>query len=212
MAELCSIDPTGRAWHEHSSIQVRKQRCYSPEEPGTHHADFDPELTEAPKTAPIPSLAPVERLVKVASQNVIPSSVALSSATGPVPYLVTASFDPYHIQHILFEYHVIRRGLNMLRLTSNALSRCSSRVGKTAIFQAPNQYCLLSTLAILEQRNGKFANGTLSAIAAAKQLGGPVHGFVAGANVQELAGHAAKVDGVDKIVTVESEAYEKVSP
>jgi electron transfer flavoprotein alpha subunit len=74
-----------------------------------------------------------------------------------------------------------------------------------------NRHCLLSTLAILEQRNGELVNGTLSAIAAAKKLGGSVHGFVAGASVQDAAQHAAKVDGVDKILTVDNDAYEKVS-
>lgn len=99
----------------------------------------------------------------------------------------------------------------MLSSTSNVLRQCSLRAGRAALFQARNRHCLLSTLAILEQRNGQLATGTLSAIAAAKQLGGTVHGFVAGASVKDSAEQAAKVDGVEKIVTVESDAYEKVS-
>ncbi len=96
----------------------------------------------------------------------------------------------------------------MLSSARSVLARRSLR--STALF-ARDRSCLLSTLAILEQRNGQLINGTLSAITAAKKLGGTVHGFVAGASVQEPAQQAAKVDGVDKIVTVESAAYEKVS-
>ena len=69
---------------------------------------------------------------------------------------------------------------------------------------------LASTLAILEHREGKLNVGSLSAIAAAKKLGGPIHGFVAGSNVKPAAEEAAKADGVEKIVVVENGAYDKV--
>lgn len=64
---------------------------------------------------------------------------------------------------------------------------------------------------MLEQRDGKLNHGSLSAITAAKELGGPIHGFIAGSNIKSAAEEAAKVDGVEKIVAVENEAYEKVS-
>ena len=69
---------------------------------------------------------------------------------------------------------------------------------------------LLSSLAILEQRDGKLNQGSLSAIAAAQKLGGPVHCFVAGKHVKGVAEEASKVPGVEMVVTVESVAYEKV--
>lgn len=69
---------------------------------------------------------------------------------------------------------------------------------------------LLSTLAVLEQREGKLNHGSLSAITAAKSLGGPVHGFVAGSNIKSVAEEAAKVDGVEKILAVDNAAYDKV--
>jgi electron transfer flavoprotein alpha subunit len=69
---------------------------------------------------------------------------------------------------------------------------------------------LLSTLAVLEQRDGQLNPGSLSAITAAKVLGGAVHGFIAGASVSGAAQDAAKVDGVEKIITVDNAAYEKV--
>lgn len=69
---------------------------------------------------------------------------------------------------------------------------------------------LLSTLAVLEQREGKLNHGSLSAITAAKSLGGPVHGFVAGSNIKSVAEEAAKVDGVEKILAVDNASYDKV--
>jgi electron transfer flavoprotein alpha subunit len=71
---------------------------------------------------------------------------------------------------------------------------------------------LLSTLAVLEQRDGKLQNSSLSAIAAAQKLGGPVTAFLAGAGVKSTsAAEAARIKGLDKIVAVENDAYEKVS-
>lgn len=69
---------------------------------------------------------------------------------------------------------------------------------------------LLATLAILEQKDGQLNHGSLSAFTAAKKLGGPVHGFVAGSNIKPVAEQAAKVDGVEKIIAVDNGAYDKV--
>lgn len=71
---------------------------------------------------------------------------------------------------------------------------------------------LLSTLAVLEQKDGQLNHGSLSAFTAAKKLGGSVHGFIAGANVKTAAEQAAKIDGVEKIIVVENAAYEKGLP
>ncbi|EOO01521.1 putative electron transfer flavoprotein subunit alpha protein [Phaeoacremonium minimum UCRPA7] len=71
---------------------------------------------------------------------------------------------------------------------------------------------LASTLAILEHREGQLNVGSLSAIAAAKKLGGSIHAFVAGSNVKPVAEEAAKADGVEKIVVVENGAYDKGLP
>ena len=70
---------------------------------------------------------------------------------------------------------------------------------------------LQSTLAILEQRDGQLNHGSLSAFTAAKQLGGAVHGFIAGRSVSAAAAEAARVDGIENIIAVENEAYEKVA-
>lgn len=69
---------------------------------------------------------------------------------------------------------------------------------------------LLSTLAVLEQRDGQLNHGSLSAFTAAKKIGGSVHGIIAGKSVAAAAQQAAKIEGVEKIILIENEAYEKV--
>ncbi|CAK7271224.1 Electron transfer flavoprotein alpha-subunit [Sporothrix epigloea] len=71
---------------------------------------------------------------------------------------------------------------------------------------------LLSSLAILEQRDGQLIAGSLSAVTAAKKIGGPVHAFVAGSGVKSVADEVAKVEGIEKVVFVDSAAYEKGLP
>ncbi|KAI0009714.1 hypothetical protein F4779DRAFT_358612 [Xylariaceae sp. FL0662B] len=93
------------------------------------------------------------------------------------------------------------------------LSGVSSLPRSTSVFSSPFSPSafrrLLSSLAVLEQRDGKLNHGSLSAITAAKQLGGSVHGFVAGSNIKPVAEEAAKVEGVEKIIAVDNAAYDK---
>ena len=100
----------------------------------------------------------------------------------------------------------------MLAATRTVLSRYPTRARVPSLLHSQSQlrHRLQSTLAILEQRNGQLVNGTLSAFAAAKGLGGPVHGFVAGASVSGPAQEASKVEGVEKVIAIENAAYEKV--
>lgn len=69
---------------------------------------------------------------------------------------------------------------------------------------------LLSSLAVLEQRDGKLNHGSLRAVTAAKTLGGSITGFVAGGNIKAVADEAAKVSGIEKIIAVDNAAYDKV--
>ena len=69
---------------------------------------------------------------------------------------------------------------------------------------------LLSTLAILEQREGHLQNASLGAVTAARKLGGSITGFIAGSKVKLVAEKAAKTKGLDKIVIVENDSYDKV--
>ncbi|ETN43683.1 uncharacterized protein HMPREF1541_02842 [Cyphellophora europaea CBS 101466] len=68
---------------------------------------------------------------------------------------------------------------------------------------------LASTLAILEQREGALNTSSLGAVTAGKKIGGSVHGFIAGKNVKGVAEEAAKVDGLEKVIMVENEAYQR---
>lgn len=84
-------------------------------------------------------------------------------------------------------------------------------IGRTvSISRAYTRSRLLSTLAVLEQKDGQLSHGSLSAFTAAKQLGGTVHGFIAGNNINAAAQDAARVEGVEKILVVDSAAYDKV--
>jgi len=70
---------------------------------------------------------------------------------------------------------------------------------------------LASTLAILEQKDGKIVSQSLAAITAGTKLGGPITAFVAGSGVKSAAGEAAKSKGVEKVIYVDNAAYDKVS-
>jgi electron transfer flavoprotein alpha subunit len=69
---------------------------------------------------------------------------------------------------------------------------------------------LLSSLAILEQRDGKLNQSSISAIVAAQKLGGSVTAFVAGRDAKAVAERAAKIKGVEKVIYVANDAYERV--
>lgn len=71
---------------------------------------------------------------------------------------------------------------------------------------------LASTLAILEQREGGLNSASLGAVTAGQKIGGSIHGFVAGKNVKGVAEQAAKVNGMEKVIMVENEAYERGLP
>ncbi|KAG5953620.1 hypothetical protein E4U53_004407 [Claviceps sorghi] len=88
----------------------------------------------------------------------------------------------------------------------------SLRISSSANYSAISRSRLLSTLAILEQRDGQLLQGSLNTLTAAKKIGGTVHGFLAGANVSAASEEAAKVDGVDQIIKVENGVYEKGLP
>ncbi|KAM0795753.1 electron transfer flavoprotein-like protein subunit alpha [Usnea florida] len=92
-------------------------------------------------------------------------------------------------------------------------AQCYLRSSRT--FNQPRQLALtrlLSSLAVLEQREGKLQSASLSAITAARKLGGSITGFVAGKQARSVAEEAAKVKGVEKIIVVENSAYEKALP
>lgn len=102
----------------------------------------------------------------------------------------------------------------MLPIARNSVLRAArSQINPSRVLNQPTSALarLLSTLAVLEQRNGKLQPSSLSAIAAAQKLGGSVTGFVAGSGVKgTTAVEAAKIKGLEKVVAVDNDAYEKV--
>lgn len=69
---------------------------------------------------------------------------------------------------------------------------------------------LLSSLAVLEQKDGNLEHSSLSAVTAAQKIGGSIAGLVAGSGIKAVAEEAAKVKGLDRIIMVENGAYDKV--
>lgn len=69
---------------------------------------------------------------------------------------------------------------------------------------------LLSSLAVLEQKDGELLTSSLGAVTAAQKLGGSITGFLAGSNIKNAAEKASRVQGVEKIITVDNVAYDKV--
>ncbi|XP_064077787.1 electron transfer flavoprotein subunit alpha, mitochondrial-like [Macrobrachium nipponense] len=66
---------------------------------------------------------------------------------------------------------------------------------------------LQSTLVIAEHDNNALSPITLSAITAAKKLGGEVSCLVAGSNCANVVGEVSKVAGVSKVLVAESDAF-----
>ena len=96
-------------------------------------------------------------------------------------------------------------GLRQARLAFKSLRPLTSS-------QAASLRRLLSSLAVLEQRDGKLNPASLAAVSAAQKLGGSITGFVAGSKGKSLAEEVAKVKGLEKVVYVENEAYDKGLP
>ena len=71
---------------------------------------------------------------------------------------------------------------------------------------------LASTLAILEQREGKLNTGSLGAVTAGTKIGGSITGFIAGKNAKAVAESASKIEGLEKILVADNEAYDRGLP
>ena len=65
----------------------------------------------------------------------------------------------------------------------------------------------MSTLVLADVVNGKLGDLTAKAMTAALAVGAPVHVLVAGEGVEAAAGQAARMSGVDKVLTADGEAY-----
>ncbi|KAJ3257329.1 hypothetical protein HDU77_002736 [Chytriomyces hyalinus] len=69
-----------------------------------------------------------------------------------------------------------------------------------------------STLVLVEHKNSIIAASSLNAIGAAAKVGGPVSALVAGSNADAIAKQLAGVVGLDKVLVVNSAAYDHGLP
>jgi electron transfer flavoprotein alpha subunit len=70
----------------------------------------------------------------------------------------------------------------------------------------------MTSLVIAEHDNATLKDATAKTVAAALQLGAPVHVLVAGQDCRAVAEAAAKLSGVEKVLLAESPAYAKLLP
>ncbi|KAK4697360.1 electron transfer flavoprotein alpha subunit, partial [Lecanoromycetidae sp. Uapishka_2] len=80
-----------------------------------------------------------------------------------------------------------------VRNSAHRLAQYQSRYPSILIRQQQLAFArLLTSLAVLEQREGKLQNASLSAVTAAQKLGGSITGFIAGSGAKSVAEEAAK--------------------
>jgi len=65
----------------------------------------------------------------------------------------------------------------------------------------------MSILVVAEHDNAALKSATLNAVAAAQQIGGPIHLLIAGSNCSAVAQAAAKIAGVEKVRVADATQY-----
>ena len=108
----------------------------------------------------------------------------------------------------VYDHHTM-----LLSVSHLAFRRAECCLMTFNLFSRQNQPTLvrhLSSLTVLEQREGKLQNASLSAITAAQKLGGSITGFIAGSKARSAAEEAAKVEGLKRVIMIENDAYDKV--
>ena len=68
----------------------------------------------------------------------------------------------------------------------------------------------MTALVVAEHDNSTLKEATARTVAAAKQLGAPVHVLVAGRNCAGVGDAAARLSGAEKVLLAESDVYEKM--
>jgi electron transfer flavoprotein alpha subunit len=102
---------------------------------------------------------------------------------------------------------ISRTGHSIIR---QARTQLRARTGPSPVASLSALARLLTSLAVLEQKDGKLNHGSLASVTAAQKLGGSVTAFVAGGNIKGVAEDAAKVGGIEKVISVDNAAYDKV--
>ena len=97
-----------------------------------------------------------------------------------------------------------------LRIGSSTLCLTRERLRSLASLASSNTRLIscrsVSALAVLELKDGKLIQSSLSAVSAAHKLGSSITGFIAGGNISESAKEAAKIRGIQKIITIENDS------
>ena len=130
-------------------------------------------------------------------------------STAPATIRLPSASSPSQRRRSSFAAHT--QSMAMFAATRRGIASPAHTFCPHWLRPSPRQ-AFLSTLAILEHRDGKLSHGALSAITAAQKLGGPIHGFVAGSNTRAAAQEAAKIGGIETVFAVENRSYEKASP
>ena len=68
----------------------------------------------------------------------------------------------------------------------------------------------MTSLVIAEHDNRVLKDATAKTVAAASQLGAPVHVLVAGKNCGDVAKAAARLSGVEKVIVADADPFEKM--
>jgi electron transfer flavoprotein alpha subunit len=115
--------------------------------------------------------------------------------------------DVCPLLHFNLPFNMISRaGLSVVR---QGRTQLRPRTGPSPVASLSVLARLLSSLAVVEQRDGKLNHGSLGAVTAAQKLGGSITAFVAGGNIKAVAEEVAKVNGIEKIIAVDNGAYDK---
>lgn len=97
----------------------------------------------------------------------------------------------------------------MLPRTASSLLRAVPRACVPQRTFATSAAAASNTLLFVEYKNGALNPATLSAVTAAKKLGGEVHGLVVGAeaDAKAISEKLSKVEGLDKVLVSSSDKY-----
>ena len=68
----------------------------------------------------------------------------------------------------------------------------------------------MTTLFFIEHVNGKVNDQSLKAISATKDIGGEVHGLIAGSNIDSAVEEASKIEGLTKLIHVDNEEFNNI--
>tara|TARA_Y100000741_G_C18192833_1_gene534295 strand:- start:15 stop:944 length:930 start_codon:yes stop_codon:yes gene_type:complete len=68
----------------------------------------------------------------------------------------------------------------------------------------------MTTLFFIEHVNGKVNDQSLKAISATKDIGGEVHGLIAGSNIDSAVEEASKIDGLTKLIHVDNIEFNNI--